>query len=177
MGMSSLFLNKIFFFLSHFSIFSSRCSSLPRQRTYDFGYLLKVLTCEALPEEEPDFHALLKLVFFSPPFWFSLHILGIQHGPLSLVVLPLPVRHQILDEELQDVKRRVARGCRQSGGAFLSCFLCGHFLRSFGLNSFSLLCLCAGGTNRPPASSWQRQLADISVFFQAAQAFFRGPDR
>jgi len=31
--------------------------------TYDFGYLLKLLTCEALPEEEMDFHQLLRLFF------------------------------------------------------------------------------------------------------------------
>jgi len=31
-------------------------------RTYDFGYLLKLVTCEALPEDELQFHELLHLV-------------------------------------------------------------------------------------------------------------------
>ena len=32
-------------------------------RTYDFGYLLKVVTCEALPEDEALFYELLHLYF------------------------------------------------------------------------------------------------------------------
>lgn len=31
--------------------------------TFDFGYLLKILTCEHLPEEESDFHGLLNMFF------------------------------------------------------------------------------------------------------------------
>ena len=33
------------------------------RRTYDFGYLLKVVTCEALPEDESLFQELLHLYF------------------------------------------------------------------------------------------------------------------
>jgi CCR4-NOT transcription complex subunit 7/8 len=32
-------------------------------RTYDFGYLLKVVTCDALPDDEAQFHELLHLYF------------------------------------------------------------------------------------------------------------------
>jgi CCR4-NOT transcription complex subunit 7/8 len=35
----------------------------PRRRGYDFGYLLKLLTCAALPNNEADFFDLLHIFF------------------------------------------------------------------------------------------------------------------
>lgn len=40
---------------------------------YDFGYLLKILTCKPLPETEHDFHAMLRLYF---PFIYDIKFIA-----------------------------------------------------------------------------------------------------
>jgi hypothetical protein len=39
------------------------CPLLPNRSGYDFGYLLKVLTCSALPDTEKEFFSLLPVYF------------------------------------------------------------------------------------------------------------------
>jgi CCR4-NOT transcription complex subunit 7/8 len=43
--------------------FHSQVSKTFMNRGYDFGYLLKLLSCQALPEEEADFFHLLSIYF------------------------------------------------------------------------------------------------------------------
>jgi hypothetical protein len=85
----------------------SCCKGLmERCRGYDFGYLLKIVSCAALPPTEAEFFELLRIWF--PCIWdIKVSLSPYPHEP------HLTTSSTVLDEELQNPERRTARSSRR----------------------------------------------------------------
>lgn len=126
---------------------------------YDFGYLLKILTCSPLPAEEGDFFDLLRTYF---PCIYDIKYLMKScknlKGGLQELANDLQVRDPSKHKSFED-------------GIHVS----------FCVTELTLICFASttdiGSEDRTTAPSWQRQSFDMFNLLQNEADLFRGQDR
>ncbi|KAG6491244.1 hypothetical protein ZIOFF_052581 [Zingiber officinale] len=87
---------------------------------YDFGYLLKILTCRMLPETREEFHQLVKIFF--PVLYDIKHLMRFSnylHGGLNKLAEQLAVERIGISHQAGSDSLLTAR--------MLMCILCGSF--------------------------------------------------